>query len=106
RSLADRVRARVHGRQVQARLAPLHDVLFEEEGFTGNTTSYYSPLNSYLPAVLESREGIPVTLSLVYKAVADQIDIPVVGLNTPYHFLVEVRGGSERMVIDPFLCGR
>jgi regulator of sirC expression with transglutaminase-like and TPR domain len=104
--LALRVDRRVHGRQFQARLAHLHDVLFEEEGFFGNSTNYYSPLNSYLPAVLASRRGIPVTLALVYKAVAEHLGIDVVGLNTPYHFLVEVRDGGERMIVDPFLGGR
>jgi regulator of sirC expression with transglutaminase-like and TPR domain len=106
RSLADRVRGRVHGRQVQARLAHLHDVLFEEEGFTGNVTDYYSPLNSYLPAVVESRLGIPITLSLVYKAVATQLNLEVVGLNVPSHFLIEVRAGNDRLIVDPFLRGQ
>lgn len=106
RQLAERVQQRVRSRQLQARLAHLHDVLFEEEGYFGNTTNYYSPLNSYLPAVLESRRGIPVTLALLYKAVAAHLGIHVVGLNTPYHFLVQVRDGDERMIVDPFLGGR
>lgn len=106
RQLAQRVQQRVRSRQIQARLAHLHDVLFEEEGFFGNTTNYYSPLNSYLPAVLESRQGNPVTLALLYKAVAAHLGIHVVGLNTPYHFLVQVRDGKERMIVDPFLGGR
>ena len=104
--LARRVKQRVRGRQLQAKLAHLHEVLFEEEGFFGNTTHYYSPLNSYLPAVLESHLGIPITLALVYKAVAEHLGIRVVGLNTPYHFLVEVRDEGERMIVDPFLGGR
>jgi len=105
-SLADRVRARVRGPQVQARLAHLHEVLFEEEGFTGNVTDYYSPLNSYLPAVVESRLGIPITLSLVYKAVATQLNLDVVGVNVPTHFLIEVRAEKERLIVDPFLRGQ
>ena len=61
---ADTVRSRVRGRQPQALLAHLHDVLFEEEGFRGNTQDYYASGNSYVPAVLETKRGLPITLSL------------------------------------------
>ena len=69
-SYVDKVRSRVRGRQAQAILAHLHDVLFEEEGFKGNSDDYYSTLNSYLPAVLQTKRGLPITLSLIYKIVA------------------------------------
>src|SRR5580658_5873053 len=46
----DSVRSRVRSTLPQAILAHLHDVLFEEEGFAGNTEDYYNPNNSYLPA--------------------------------------------------------
>ncbi len=65
-SYVDRVRSRVRGRQPQALLAHLHDVLFEEEGFKGNGDDYYSTLNSYLPAVMQTKRGLPITLSQIY----------------------------------------
>src|SRR6266566_3353078 len=49
---ADNVRGRVRGSQAQALLAHLHDFLFEEEKFIGNTSDYYNTANSYLPEVL------------------------------------------------------
>src|SRR4051812_23509410 len=64
-SYADIIRSRVRGNQPQAMLAHLHEFLFEEEGFRGNTDDYYNPANSYLPAVLKSHQGLPITLSLV-----------------------------------------
>jgi regulator of sirC expression with transglutaminase-like and TPR domain len=49
----------------------LHEVLFEQEGFGGAPqNNYYNPLNSYLPAVFRLKHGLPITLGLVYKAVA------------------------------------
>src|SRR5438093_11540308 len=60
-SYADTVRQRVRGRQPQALLAHLHDVLFEENKFHGNTDDYYAPGNSYLPSVLETKTGLPIT---------------------------------------------
>lgn len=103
--LADRVRTRVHGRQPQALLAHLHDVLFEEEQFAGNSQDYRNPQNSYLPAVLELRRGLPITLTLIYKAVAEQVGLKVYGLNAPGHFLAAIDLDDERMIIDPFFAG-
>lgn len=103
---ADAVRSRVRGRQPQALLAHLHEFLFEEEGFCGNTDDYYNPLNSYLPAVLQSKRGLPITLSLLYKILAERLGLRAWGVGLPGHFLVglEMHGGA--MLVDPFAGGR
>ena len=51
--------------------------------FGGDGAVYSSPLNSYLPAVLETRRGIPITLALIYKAVAERVGLEVDGINLP-----------------------
>lgn len=111
---ADTVRSRVRGRQPQALLAHLHNVLFEEEGFRGNTQDYYSSANSYLPAVIETKRGLPITLSLLYKLVADRLGLAAWGVGLPGHFLVGVEAGDALdkdgrpalMLVDPFASGR
>ena len=67
----------------QAILANLHEILFTEEGFRGNTSDYYNPRNSFLPAVLESHRGIPLTLSLIYKAVGGRLGLAIRGSTAP-----------------------
>jgi len=42
------------------------EYLFNDVGFHGNTGEYYSPDNSFLNRVLETRTGIPITLSLLF----------------------------------------
>jgi regulator of sirC expression with transglutaminase-like and TPR domain len=103
--LADRVSSRVRSRQIQAILAHLHDILFDEEGFRGNTEDYYNPSNSYLPAVLELRTGIPITLALVYKVVAEHLGLRVEGVNAPGHFVLRVMTDEGWMIVDPFFGG-
>ena len=103
--LAERVRKRVRSRRPTVLLAHLHDVLFEEEAFSGNTKDYYNPLNSYLPTVLDSRNGIPITLSLIYKVVAEGIGLDVEGVNAPGHFLVRITCDEGWMIVDPFVGG-
>jgi regulator of sirC expression with transglutaminase-like and TPR domain len=103
---ADTVRARVRGSQPQALLAHLHDVLFEEEGFLGNQDDYYNTTNSYLPEVLRTRRGLPITLSLVYKTVAERLGLRAWGVGLPGHFLCGVDVNSSIMLVDAFCGGR
>ncbi|MCA9259814.1 MAG: transglutaminase family protein [Planctomycetales bacterium] len=108
-SLARTVNRRVRSQNPEARLAHLHDVLFEIYGLAGNVEDYYNPLNSYLPYVLQSRRGIPISLTLIYCCVAELAGIETFGINAPGHFLAEVPMGQERgsasMYIDPFYGG-
>jgi regulator of sirC expression with transglutaminase-like and TPR domain len=102
----DRVRARVRGDQPQAMLAHLHQLLFEEEGFTGNLDDYYNTANSYLPAVLKSKQGLPITLSVIYKIIAARLGMNVWGVGLPGHFLVGLESAGTSMLVDPFAGGR
>ncbi len=106
KTYADRVRSRVHGSQPQALLAHLHDVLFDEEGFTGSRDDYYNPLNSYLPAVLENKRGLPITLCLVYKLIAERLGLRAWGIGLPGHFLAGVECGPDSLLVDCFDHGR
>ncbi|MEM9353075.1 MAG: transglutaminase-like domain-containing protein [Planctomycetota bacterium] len=107
-NLAYTVRRRVASESRDALLAHLHDVLFEVYGLRGNAEDYYDPANSYVPDVLSSRRGLPITLSLVYKLVADKVGFRTHGVNAPGHFLVEIEpeaAGRAPLYIDPFHGG-
>jgi regulator of sirC expression with transglutaminase-like and TPR domain len=113
--LAETVRRRVHTPSVEARLAHLHDVLFELVGFVGNIEDYYNPSNSYLPEVFRTQRGLPITLALIYKCVGEGVGLVVRGINSPGHFLAAVRipatarrssdPTSQWMYVDPFYGG-
>jgi regulator of sirC expression with transglutaminase-like and TPR domain len=112
--LSETVRRRVQSPLVEAKLAHLHDVLFDVVGFVGNAADYYNPANSYLPEVLRTRRGLPITLVLVYKCVAEGVGLAVQGINSPGHFLAAVRAdvssplansAGDWMYVDPFYGG-
>jgi regulator of sirC expression with transglutaminase-like and TPR domain len=67
----------------------LRDVLALREGLRGNEEDYYDPRNSYLSDVLETRRGLPITLSVVYLEVARRLGLPLVGVGLPMHFVVK-----------------
>ena len=93
----------VGGRQVADGLSRY---LFEEEGFRGNTSEYYSPSNSFFNDVLDQREGIPITLSILYIAIGRRLNLPVTGVGFPGHFLVRYDDPRDVFFIDPFHRGR
>lgn len=102
---ADAVLNRVHGNQPQALVAHLHDVLFEEAGFAGDPEQLCTPLDGLLPVTLETKRGLPITLSLIYKLVADRVGLKTWGVALPGHFMMGVDVGGV-MLIDPYNRGR
>lgn len=104
-AMADRVRPLLTGR-LQDRVAALSAVLFEEEGFAGNTDDYYDPRNSYLNDVLDRKVGLPITLSVVAMAVGQRAGLEVVGVGLPGHFIAKAVEGGEEVLFDPFHGGQ
>ncbi len=73
-----------------------------ELGFRGNTEDYYNERNCLLPHVIETRMGIPITLTMLYMMVAARAGMCVAGVNLPGHFIA--RHGE--LFFDPFHRGR
>ena len=90
-----------------ARLAALNKFFFVDSGFHGSRGDYYNRANSYLNDVLDDREGLPITLSIVYLELAKRLNLPFEGVGLPGHFIVRYRpaAGQARM-IDVFDGGQ
>lgn len=86
------------------RVRVLHQFFFEECAFTSNQQDYYSPANSYVHEVLRTRQGIPITLAVIYLELAGQIGLIADGVSFPGHFLVRLRLPLGDAIIDP-VCG-
>lgn len=80
------------------RIETLVEFLAEDAGLSGNTEDFYNINNSFLPEVIETRRGIPITLSLIYVLVGRRAGMPLSGVGLPGHFLV--RYGQN--FFDPF----
>ncbi|MBN8249732.1 MAG: hypothetical protein J0L84_20110, partial [Verrucomicrobia bacterium] len=89
-------------------LDALRKFLFEENGFHGSRHDYHHRANSHLDQVLEDREGLPITLSIVFLALAEQSGVRhVSGLPLPGHFLVRhAPPGEDARLVDVFDGGR
>lgn len=111
----DAYRAQVErmARQVRAQLPPqdneqqrldtLKRFLFEEMGFHGSRADYYNPANSYLSQVIDDREGIPITLSVLYMELGRRLDLHLEGVGLPGHFVIRhVPKKGEPTLIDVY----
>ncbi len=84
------------------RAARFMDVLHYDLGFTGNREHYYHPDNSYLNVVLQQRVGLPIMLSLLCMAIGRRLDLDVVGMGFPGHFMARYQDKEGSWLLDPF----
>ncbi|HEX8311931.1 MAG TPA: transglutaminase-like domain-containing protein, partial [Chthoniobacteraceae bacterium] len=84
------------------RVETLAEFLGDEVRLRGNEDDYYNINNSLLPEVVESRLGIPISLSLIYILVGRRAGLHIDGVGLPGHFIVRHR----EHFFDPFHGGR
>jgi serine protease Do len=85
------------------RLAALNEYLFHDNGFHGSRTDYYHRANSYLSRVIDDREGLPITLSLLYMELGKRLGLKIEGVGLPAHFVVRhVPAEGQPQLIDVF----
>ncbi len=77
----------------------------EELNLHGDHECYEHADSSYLNRVLETGRGLPITLSVVYMAVANELGIPLRGVAAPSHFLTSLHTDSGTVYVDAFRGG-
>ncbi|HEY0978942.1 MAG TPA: transglutaminase-like domain-containing protein [Flavobacteriales bacterium] len=63
-------------------------IFFQVHGFRGNKRNYHAPQNSYINEVLDSRKGNPLSLAILYQVLAQELELPLRGVNLPNHFVL------------------
>ncbi len=66
----------------------INHILFDIHGFMPNKNDIYEPKNSYLNTLLEIKKGNAISLSIIYMAVSQSLNIPVYGINLPQNFVM------------------
>jgi len=110
-ALGDQARSRLQNLPTTAhdadRLRTLSRFLYQTVGFRGNDAEYYHPDNSYLNVVVERRLGIPISLGIVYMAIAERAGISMFGIGAPGHFVIGRRTEDDEVwYVDPFTAGK
>lgn len=81
-------------------------LLADREGLTGDTADYDNPANADLMMLFERRRGLPVTLALLYVALARRVGWTADVLGLPGHVVVALGGDSDQIILDVFDHGR
>ncbi len=84
----------------------INRVLFHEHGFRGNVEDYTDPENSFLNRVLETRKGLPISLSILYLLIAERCGVRLQPVGLPGHFIVGCFRDEHVFFIDAFDRGR
>lgn len=101
--------------KLKRRLLPQADVLdklrelnrffYEDMRFAGNVNHCDDPHNSFLNVVLSKRQGIPISLAVLWLELGQSLGLKVNGVSFPGHFLVKLDLSFPQeghVVIDPF----
>jgi regulator of sirC expression with transglutaminase-like and TPR domain len=74
-------------------------------GVRGRTESWDQPESSFLNRVIEKRSGIPISLSVLYMAVAERAGWSLRGVSAPRHFLTRYEGQDGPLFVDAYAGG-
>jgi regulator of sirC expression with transglutaminase-like and TPR domain len=107
-SMAAQIRSKLPAKPTEDEIvkATIH-FMFEESGFHPSRLDYYHKSNSYLNEVLDDREGLPITLSIVFIELARRSGATSVhGVGTPGHFMAGyTKADGTQQLVDVFESG-
>lgn len=87
----------------QEKLRALKEFMFVTNGFHGSNTNYYHASNSYINEVIDDREGLPLTLSILFVELARRVGLQAEGIGLPGHFIASVQlEDGKTIYVDVF----
>ncbi len=66
----------------------INHVFFQLHGFFGQQTPTLDPDLGYLNTLLDTKKGNSISLSILYLILAQKNDLPIYGVNLPFHFIM------------------
>ncbi len=66
----------------------INHAMFDIHKFVRNSSNFYSPQNSYINQVIETRKGNPISLAVVYLSITSKLNLPIFGVNLPKNFIL------------------
>ncbi len=88
---------------VEAKIAGMNNLIFDEMGFRFPPHSLYAKdidVYTFLPAVLDSRRGVCLGVSILYVCLAQRLDLNLEMVTPPGHIYVRCRNGDQIINIE------
>lgn len=84
----------------------LNRVVFHEFGFVGDLDVFRDPQSSFVSHVIETKKGIPLSLSIIYILVAMRCGVDLRPVGVPGRFMVGCFSEDQPFFIDVFDGGK
>jgi len=106
-ALADQVRTELTATQPEDKARQIAAILHTTHGFSGQTGSSHSAASAaFLTSVLDTRDGLPILLTIVYVAVARRLGVAAYAIHLPGHVVAGIpTAEGVPLVIDMFFGG-
>jgi regulator of sirC expression with transglutaminase-like and TPR domain len=89
----------------EAILGELSECLALHHGIVGSREIFEQADGSFLNRVIEQKTGIPISLSVLYMAVAKAAGIDLLGVGAPGHFLTRYETFDTPLFVDAYAGG-
>lgn len=89
--------------KVETKIAYMNNLIFDEMGFRFPAHSLYAKdidVYTFLPAVLDSRRGVCLGVSILYMCLAQRLDLPLEMVTPPGHIYVRYKNGDKVINIE------
>jgi regulator of sirC expression with transglutaminase-like and TPR domain len=89
----------------------LNHIIYDVHRFKPSLKHHSSDQSWFLTNVIEHLSGSPTALAILYKSVADRLELPIVGIDLPNHFILgykDIYNHTENELlfyINPFSKG-
>lgn len=80
--------------------------LFIDQGFKGDKKNFFDKDNSYFNKVLIHRKGLPISLSVLCILISLRLNLNIVGVGLPCHFIAMHNTSGQPIYFDPFNRGK
>ena len=88
------------------RATMLRALLADEHGLSGDERAFEEDAGADMMSCLDTKRGLPVTLSILYVAVARRVGWRATALGVPGHVLIRIGDEPGAVFQDPFDDGR
>ncbi len=78
----------------------LNHIFYDIHGFTGNTTNFFAPQNQFINQVIETKNGGPIMLAILYSTVAQKLGLPIYSVNLPKNFILAYKDRFKTSTSD------
>lgn len=102
KSLLDGLAEEYRALYPKAQALSLAHFLFNVKEIQGSLSHYYNPFNSNLVYVIQERQGLPISLVVIYMLVGRRLGLKIDGCGLPGYFLARIELKGEKTFLDCF----